>query len=179
MFGHLQTVFSVLQLIGGPVYGRIGDLYGERTALLIAFTSSFLTYTMTFLSYSVPILFISRIPSMFLHVMQGSQMVMTGLSTADDRATALARLGFSYGVGMVIGPTLGGQVIILFMYQWIMLYSYHRKVYFQSRKRLYNHKCCPSVCLSVCNQNPTTAWNPHTSLELVDESQKYVLIVSD
>ena len=117
IFGHLQTVFSVLQLIGGPVYGRIGDLYGERTALLIAFTSSFLTYIMTFLSYSVPILFISRIPSMFLHVMQGSQMVMTGLSTADDRATALARLGFSYGVGMVIGPTLGGQVIVLFMYQ--------------------------------------------------------------
>ena len=60
IFGHLQTVFSVLQLLGGPVYGRIGDMYGERTALLIAFTSSILTYVMTFLSHSLPILFISR-----------------------------------------------------------------------------------------------------------------------
>ena len=47
---------------------------------------------------------------MFLHVMQGSQMVMTGLSSSEDRAAALGRLGFSYGVGMVVGPALGGQV---------------------------------------------------------------------
>merc|ERR1711936_962662 len=94
IFGHLQTVFSVLQLLGGPIYGRIGDLYGERTALLIAF-----------ISYSLPVLFLSRVPSVFLHVMQGSQMIITGTSSETDRATALARLGFSYGVGMVVGPT--------------------------------------------------------------------------
>ena len=110
MFGHLQTVFSVLQLLGGPVYGRIGDLYGERTALSVAFVSSILTYSLTFLSYSLPVLFLSRVPSMFLHVMQGSQMIITGTSSETDRATALARLGFSYGVGMVVGPTLGGLV---------------------------------------------------------------------
>merc|ERR1712038_1439709 len=97
MFGHLQTVFSVLQLLGGPVYGRIGALYGERTALSVAFVSSILTYLLTFLSYSLPILFLSRVPSIFLHVMQGSQMVMTGMSSSDGRAAALARLGFSYG----------------------------------------------------------------------------------
>jgi len=114
IFGHLQTVFSVLQLLGGPVYGRIGDMYGERTALLIAFSSSILTYLLTFLSYSLPILFISRVPSIFLHVMQGSQMVMTGMSSSDGRAAALARLGFSYGVGMVVGPTLGGHVTAMF-----------------------------------------------------------------
>merc|ERR1711953_39864 len=110
MFGHLQTVFSVLQLLGGPVYGRIGDLYGERTALSVAFVSSILTYSLTFLSYSLPVLFLSRVPSVFLHVMQGSQMIITGTSSETDRATALARLGFSYGVGMVVGPTLGGLV---------------------------------------------------------------------
>ena len=110
IFGHLQTVFSVLQLLGGPIYGRIGDLYGEKTALSIAFISSILTYLLTFLSYSLPVLFLSRVPSVFLHVMQGSQMIITGTSSTADRASALARLGFSYGVGMVVGPTLGGLV---------------------------------------------------------------------
>ena len=33
---------------------------------------------------------------------------------------------------------------------------------FQSRKRLYNHKCL-LVCLSARNQNPWTAWNHHPS----------------
>ena len=109
-FGHLQTVFAIAQLVGGPVYGRLGDLFGERTALITAFSSSVLTYLLTGVSYSLPILFLSRIPSVFLHVMQGSQMVVTALSSDKDRAAALARLGFSYGIGMVIGPTIGGLV---------------------------------------------------------------------
>ena len=109
-FGHLQTVFAIAQLLGGPVYGRLGDLFGERTALITAFSSSVLTYILTGVSYSIPILFLSRLPSVFLHVMQGSQMVVTALSSDKDRAAALARLGFSYGIGMVIGPTIGGFV---------------------------------------------------------------------
>ena len=108
-FGHLQTVFAIAELVGG-LYGRLGDLFGERTALITAFSSSVLTYLLTGVSYSLPILFLSRIPSVFLHVMQGSQMVVTALSSDKDRAAALARLGFSYGIGMVIGPTIGGLV---------------------------------------------------------------------
>jgi len=109
-FGHLQTVFAISQLLGGPIYGRLGDLFGERTALIIAFSSSVLTYLLTGISYSLPILFLSRLPSVFLHVMQGSQMVVTALSSDKDRAASLARLGFSYGIGMVVGPTIGGHV---------------------------------------------------------------------
>lgn len=107
-FGQLQTVFAIAQLIGGPIYGRIGDLFGERKAIIIAFTASVFTYLLTGLSYSLPILFLSRVPSIFMHVMQGSQMVVTFLSTEENRASALARLGFSYGIGMVAGPAIGG-----------------------------------------------------------------------
>ena len=56
--------------MGGPIYGRLGDLLGERTALITAFTASLLTYTLTGLATSLPLLFLSRIPSVFLHVMQ-------------------------------------------------------------------------------------------------------------
>ena len=37
-------------------------------------------------------------------------MVVTHLSTEAGRTKDLARLGFSYGIGMVVGPSLGGQV---------------------------------------------------------------------
>lgn len=40
----------------------------------------------------------------------GSQMVVTYLSEESDRANVLARLGVSYGIGMVVGPSLGGFV---------------------------------------------------------------------
>ena len=40
----------------------------------------------------------------------GSQMVVTYLSEESDRANVLSRLGVSYGIGMVVGPSLGGYV---------------------------------------------------------------------
>ncbi|XP_023340071.1 solute carrier family 22 member 18 isoform X2 [Eurytemora carolleeae] len=107
-FGTLQTAFSVCQLLGGPIYGRIGDVMGERFAIILAFSSTTLTYLVTGLSYNIPTLFLSRIFSVLMHVMQGSQMVATSLSTAENRAGSLAQLGFSYGLGMVVGPSLGG-----------------------------------------------------------------------
>lgn len=109
-FGALQTTFSVFQLLGGPIYGRIGDIFGEKIALLTALTSTALTYIVTGFSYNLPILFASRIFSVFMHVMQGSQMIATTLSSEQNRAQSLARLGFSYGLGMVVGPSLGGII---------------------------------------------------------------------
>ena len=40
----------------------------------------------------------------------GSQMIVTQLSNEAERTKDLARLGFSYGIGMVVGPSLGGLV---------------------------------------------------------------------
>ena len=37
-------------------------------------------------------------------------MIVTYLSEESERANVLARLGFSYGIGMVVGPTLGGFI---------------------------------------------------------------------
>ena len=44
---------------------------------------------------------------------------------------------------------------------------------FQSRKRLYNHKC-PSVSPSVCHQNPSTAWNHHTASFILHLSSFFI-----
>jgi OCT family organic cation transporter-like MFS transporter 18 len=71
VFGQLQTVFALAQLTGGPLYGRLGDLMGERTALIVAFTSSLVSYTLMGMATSVQMLFISRLFSVFMHVMQG------------------------------------------------------------------------------------------------------------
>ena len=40
-------------------------------------------------------------------------MVMTDVSGSKERADALGKLGVSYGVGMVVGPTLGGYITSL------------------------------------------------------------------
>jgi len=110
IYGQIQTVFAVAQLLGGILYGRLGDLFSDRTALLVAFASAAASYVVTGFAYSLPMLFLSRIFCVLMHVMQGSQMIITYFSTESNRASALSRLGFSYGLGMVVGPTIGGYV---------------------------------------------------------------------
>ena len=44
MFGYLETIFSLTMLIGGPFFGRFGDLFGARTALTVGLLSAFITY---------------------------------------------------------------------------------------------------------------------------------------
>ncbi|CAI7998457.1 Solute carrier family 22 member 18 [Geodia barretti] len=44
-------------------------------------------------------------------------MVMTDVSGAKDRADALGKLGVAYGVGMVVGPPVGGYVTVYFSEQ--------------------------------------------------------------
>ncbi|XP_045181173.2 solute carrier family 22 member 18-like [Mercenaria mercenaria] len=109
-YGYLQTTFAIVQLAGGPLYGRFGDLFGSRAAMTLAFVSAALSYLLLSVSTSVPILFLSRLPSVFMHAMQGGQMIVTDLGDSGKRADALGKLGLSYGVGMVVGPVVGGLI---------------------------------------------------------------------
>ena len=64
---------------GGPLFGRFGDLYGGRAALLLAYASSVLMYLMLGFADSIPMLFVAKLPSLFMHSMQGGQMLATDL----------------------------------------------------------------------------------------------------
>lgn len=59
-------------------------------------------------AYSIPVLFLSRMPTLLMHTMHAAQALVTDLSTARARASALGRLSLAYGVGMVTGAPLGG-----------------------------------------------------------------------
>ncbi|RUS87736.1 hypothetical protein EGW08_004482, partial [Elysia chlorotica] len=113
-FGYLQTTFAVVQLAGGPLFGRFGDLFGSRQAMMLAFASASVSYFLLSVSSSIPLLFVSRLPSIFMHAMQAGQMIVTDVCSPDKRADALGKLGISYGVGMVVGPMVGGTVSRLF-----------------------------------------------------------------
>ncbi|XP_029438160.1 solute carrier family 22 member 18 isoform X3 [Rhinatrema bivittatum] len=113
-FGYLQTSFGVLQLLGSPIFGRFYDQFGARAALTLSFLSGSLFYLLQSVSSSVPRLFLSRIPSVFMHGLPGAQMVITDLTTPKERAEALGKLGLCFGAGVIVGSSLGGFLAMKF-----------------------------------------------------------------
>ncbi|NXJ07962.1 S22AI protein, partial [Odontophorus gujanensis] len=109
-FGYLQTTFGVLQLMGGPIFGRFADQFGNRAALTLSCASASAFFLLLSMSTSVPILFLSRLPSVFMHGLPGTQKVITDLTAPSERAAALGKLGLCFGVGIIAGSALGGVV---------------------------------------------------------------------
>uniref|UniRef100_A0A8B9QQJ5 Organic cation transporter-like protein 2 n=1 Tax=Anas platyrhynchos TaxID=8839 RepID=A0A8B9QQJ5_ANAPL len=102
-FGYLQTTFGVLQLVGGPIFGRFADQFGTRAALILSCASGSVFFLLLSISTSIPILFLSRLPAVFMHGLPGAQKVITDLTAPSQRADALGKLGLCFGIGIIIG----------------------------------------------------------------------------
>ncbi|XP_060914766.1 solute carrier family 22 member 18 [Labrus mixtus] len=109
-FGYLQTMVGVIQLFGGPMFGRFADLFGARVALSLACSSTVVFFLLLAVANHPAMLFIHKIPTVFMHVLPSSQMVVADLSEPEKRAGALSKLGLCFGIGMVAGSTLGGHL---------------------------------------------------------------------
>ncbi len=93
-----------------PLSGWVVDVSGARFAMLISFTSATLCYGILAVTWSVPLLFLSRVPAIFMHALQAAQMCMTLMGDLDARPKLIARLSSVYALGFVFGPVLGGAL---------------------------------------------------------------------
>uniref|UniRef100_A0A8C6V6W7 Solute carrier family 22 member 18 n=1 Tax=Neogobius melanostomus TaxID=47308 RepID=A0A8C6V6W7_9GOBI len=115
-FGYLQTLVGVLQLIGNPLFGRYGlvslsspqvrDLFGARAALSLSCGATVVFFLLLASAEHPAMLFITNCPP--------SQMVVTDLSEPEKRAESLSKIGLCFGVGMIVGSTLGGHLNTLY-----------------------------------------------------------------
>uniref|UniRef100_A0A1A8RDV5 Organic cation transporter-like protein 2 n=1 Tax=Nothobranchius rachovii TaxID=451742 RepID=A0A1A8RDV5_9TELE len=109
-FGYLQTTVGVIQLVGGPMFGRFGDLFGARAALSLACAASVVFFVLLAIADHPVLLFVHKLPTVFMHALPACQMVVADLSEPDKRADALSKLGLCFGIGMIAGSTLGGHL---------------------------------------------------------------------
>ncbi|XP_078289945.1 solute carrier family 67 member A1 isoform X2 [Panthera onca] len=114
-FGHLQTTFGALQLLGGPVLGRFADSRGARAAFTLTFLASSAFYLLLAAACSpalpgVALLYATPLPVAFMQGMPVAQMTIADLSEPQELPAALGRLGLCFGVGMIFGSLLGGTL---------------------------------------------------------------------
>lgn len=70
-YGYLQTTFGAVQLLGGPVYGRLGDIFGSRAVLVLAHSCGLSSYFLLACAVNPAMVFLSKVPGLLMHGAQG------------------------------------------------------------------------------------------------------------
>jgi MFS transporter, DHA1 family, tetracycline resistance protein len=106
--GLLFASYSLAQFVFSPVWGRISDRVGRRPVLLVTIAGSAVGSLVLGLAGSVAMLFVGRI----VDGVSGASVAVARATVADvapahERPRLMGLLGAAYGLGFVIGPSIG------------------------------------------------------------------------
>lgn len=107
--GILGSIYSFLQFIAAPVWGRFSDHSGRRAILLFTTLGNTLGYILWLFSSQFWMFVLSRV----ITGMMGGNLSVASAAMADQtdeksRAAGMGFLGAGIGLGFVMGPLLGG-----------------------------------------------------------------------
>ncbi len=105
----LIAVYSLCGALVGPFWGRLSDRIGRKPVLLICLAGAAVSYVLLAFANTLFLLYVSRI---LAGLMAGNFAVASAMvadiSAPDKRARNMGLMGAAFGLGLVIGPALGG-----------------------------------------------------------------------
>jgi DHA1 family multidrug resistance protein-like MFS transporter len=110
--GWLMSTYSLMQLIFAPVWGAFSDRWGRKPILCIGIFGYAFTLLFFGLATKFWMLFIARTLSGILSsATMPTAMAYIGDNTIEkERSAGMGMLGAAMGIGVVIGPLLGGSL---------------------------------------------------------------------
>jgi MFS family permease len=107
--GILGSIYSLLQFLFSPIWGRLSDRWGRKPILIFSSLGSLLGYSIWLFSLSFSGFVFSRI---ITGAMGGNISVasasMADMTSAKDRAKGMGMIGAGIGLGFIFGPFFGG-----------------------------------------------------------------------
>jgi len=114
--GVLLGCFSFTQLVATPFLGRLSDRLGRRPVILVSLAGNAASMVLFALATKVsllPLLFASRIlAGATAGNLSACQAAIADVTTGEERARGMGRLGAGIGLGLVLGPALGSTLQI-------------------------------------------------------------------
>ena len=110
--GVLMGLSPLMGIFAPTIWGRMSDRIGRRPAFLFNIGGTILAFLWLSLANSLAMLFISQIltgaSSASIVI---AQSYLLDLTTAENRTKTLSILEAAAGIGLVIGPALGGLLV--------------------------------------------------------------------
>jgi DHA1 family tetracycline resistance protein-like MFS transporter len=110
--GFLFASFSFTQLVATPILGRVSDRFGRRRVILVSLAgnaASMILFAWASHTHALALLFVSRIlAGATAGNIAACQAAVADVTTGTERAKGMGRIGAGIGLGMVLGPAIGG-----------------------------------------------------------------------
>ena len=108
--GLLMAVYSLMQLLFSPMWGKISDRIGRKPVIMIGIIGLSLSFFLMAISSQLWMLFAARIIGGFLSSanMPTVTAYVADITSPEDRGKGMGVVGAAVGLGFVFGPAIGG-----------------------------------------------------------------------
>jgi len=112
--GLVAGIFSLMQFIFSPLWGRLSDIYGRKPIIIFSLIGNVFSYILLGLVLhgvfaTVFLLFLSRSLAGFFSANIGAAMAyISDITTPQERSKGMGIIGTAFSLGFVFGPFIGG-----------------------------------------------------------------------
>ncbi|MDF2636944.1 MAG: major facilitator transporter, partial [Pelosinus sp.] len=108
--GLLMAVYSLMQLIFAPFWGKLSDRIGRKPIMMMGIAGLALSFFMQAMATELWMLFAARIIGGILSSanMPTAMAYVADITTPENRGKGMGIIGAATGLGFVFGPAIGG-----------------------------------------------------------------------
>lgn len=108
--GLLMAVYSLMQFLFAPMWGRISDRVGRKPIILTGIFGLAVSFFLMALSSTLWMLFVARIIGGLLSSanMPTVNAYVADITSEEDRGKGMGIIGAAVGLGFILGPAIGG-----------------------------------------------------------------------
>jgi len=107
--GYLVMSYAALQFVFAPIIGNLSDRYGRRPVLLVSLFFYGINFLIAGLATTLWVLFVGRVLTGVTSATYATaNALIADVSPPDERAQNFGLMGVAFGLGFIIGPSLGG-----------------------------------------------------------------------
>ncbi len=109
MIGLIAAIFSIMQFIFSPLWGKLSDKIGRRPVMLISIFITAVSYLVFAQAATLPLLIFARgLSGIGSANIAAAQAYITDVTDSKSRSGAMGMIGAAFGIGFIIGPLVGG-----------------------------------------------------------------------
>lgn len=108
--GLLMAIYSLMQLIFAPMWGRVSDRIGRKPVIMVGILGLAISFFLMAISSQLWMLFIARIIGGVLSSanMPTVMAYVADITSEENRGKGMGIIGAATGLGFIFGPAIGG-----------------------------------------------------------------------